>query len=106
MVRCQALNERGILEALRRGMFYSSTGPAICDVGIDGTLVHIRTSPVTSITFVADNGNGERWTAISGNPITEAYYALRGDERFLRVECQDANGNCAWTNPILFTRNC
>jgi len=101
MVKCRERSESEIIRALQQGMFYSSAGPDIYDVRFDERSVFIRTSPVTSITFIADNGKGEKWTAISEKTITEARYNLRGIERFLRVECQDGNGNCAWTNPLL-----
>jgi hypothetical protein len=100
MVKCQALTEIDVLDALKRGMFYSSTGPQIYDVRIEDNRIWVRSSPVATITFISDNGKGERWTAIDSDTITEAHYTLRGSERFLRIECMDAYGNLAWTNPM------
>lgn len=103
MVKCQALTRDEILNALRKGMFYSSTGPQIYDLHIDGSEIYVVTSPVTTITFVSNNGRGERWTAIGRDAITEAHYKLRGKESFLRIECMDSYGNFAWTNPMCIT---
>lgn len=99
MVKCSQLTLNDVLKALEDGMFYSSTGPLINDVRINGETIFVSTSPVKAITFVSDNGKGERWTALNGE-IEEAHYKLRGSERFLRIECVDKDGNFAWTNPM------
>ncbi|MFA4028537.1 MAG: hypothetical protein GDYSWBUE_000499 [Candidatus Fervidibacterota bacterium] len=100
MVKCRQLTVRDVLDALMRGLFYSSTGPQILNVHIEDEWVHVETSPVRAITFISDNGKGEKWTAIGKDMLTEAHYKLRGNERFLRVECVDADDNFAWTNPM------
>ncbi|HID07359.1 MAG TPA: hypothetical protein EYP10_09450 [Armatimonadetes bacterium] len=105
MVKCQELTVQQIMDALRAGMFYSSTGPQIHDVRIDGNVIHVVTSPVKAITFISENGRGERWTAISTESITEAQRTLSGNEKFVRIECVDAMGNCAWTNPMRILNN-
>ncbi|MCS7252533.1 MAG: CehA/McbA family metallohydrolase [Armatimonadota bacterium] len=100
MVKCRQLTMKDVLEALQHGLFYSSTGPHFMNVHFEGEWVHVETSSVKTITFVSDNGKGERWTAVGKDEITEAHYKLRGGERFLRIECADREGNCAWTNPM------
>jgi len=99
-VKCKQLTKNEVMEALRNGMFYSSTGPQIEDVQIEDECISVVTSPVKTITFVSDNGKGRKWTAPKDSTITQAYYKLRGDERFIRIECMDKDGNIAWTNPM------
>ena len=49
MVRADRLDEDAILEALKAGHFYSSTGPELYDVRIDGDAIVVECSPVDSI---------------------------------------------------------
>lgn len=48
MVRAERLDEPSILDALRQGQFYSTMGPEIYDVQIEGQQVTVRCSPARS----------------------------------------------------------
>ena len=102
-VKAEELSLEAILESMRRGLFYSSFGPEIIDLSVEGGVIHVKTTPVKHITFASGAGRGERWTAIETETITEAHHAIREGERFIRVECMDREGRWAWTNPILIT---
>jgi len=99
MVKAEDLTANLIMESLRRGLFYSSTGPKIIDMEVDEESVYVKTSPVKIINFISNSSLGERFTGIS-NPITEATYRFRGKETYVRVEIEDYEGRRAWTNPI------
>lgn len=100
MVEADTLSEEAILAALRAGRFYSSSGPDILDLQRDGDTVSVRCSPVATINFVGHTQWGAQRRAEPGGALTEASYRLRGNERYLRVECSDAQGRTAWSNPI------
>jgi hypothetical protein len=99
MVRAERLDERSILDALRQGQFYSTMGPEIHDVQINGNQVTVRCSPARSIFLVGDIYHcphaAQAW---DGRPLTEADFTLRPQQRYLRVEVVDMNYQSAWTN--------
>lgn len=100
MAKAPALTRDAIMDSLRAGLFYSSYGPTIEDVSIDGDIVRAKTSPAVEINFIAQRWAGGHFLAPAGEPLTEASYKLRGHEIYLRVECRDAQGRWAWANPI------
>jgi hypothetical protein len=105
MVRAERLDEPSILEALRRGHYYASTGPQINDLQIvrqeDGSLaLQVRCSPCRSITFHASGPRGRRFEAPDGGLLDSASWPIHAEQVYLRVECRDAQGNIAWTNPL------
>jgi hypothetical protein len=100
MVKAAALTREAVLESLRKGLFYSSWGPEIRQVAVGGNEIAVRTSPVIEISFVAQRWAGHSFYAPEGETLTEATYRLRGHEDYVRVECRDAQGRCAWSNPL------
>lgn len=98
-VRAETLSPQAILEALKRGHYYSSTGPQIFDVQVRGSTLYVRCSPVNDI-FVT--GSGAKRDYARGNGITEAELKLKRlkDSPYCRVTIRDGRGGRAWTNPI------
>jgi hypothetical protein len=105
MVRAPALSEPAILDALRQGQFYASTGPKIQDLRLvpDGSgqpALRVTCDPCETITFYAHGNRGRRVYAAPGELLDAATCTLRRDQVFLRVECRDAQGRTAWSNPL------
>lgn len=107
MVRAERLDEASLLDAIRQGRFYASTGPVIHDLRIvelkgGQRALRVRCSPCQSITYFSagPHPRGKRFVAPNGNGLDHADYPLRPDQIYLRVECQDAQGRCAWSNPV------
>jgi hypothetical protein len=106
MVRCQGLDEQQILGAIGEGHFYATTGPIIEDLFLmeeEGgkLLLRIECSPCESVTFYALENKGRRFEASEGEMLESASYPIAEDQLYLRVECRDAAGGVAWTNPVL-----
>lgn len=102
MVKATALTREAILASMRDGLFYSSWGPEIHEVKVTEGVVTARTSLVKEISFVAQRWAGESFTAPAGSTLTEAAMQVSGREDYVRVECRDAEGRWAWSNPIYF----
>ena len=105
MVRADRLDEACILDAIRRGQFYASTGPRIQDLRIvqladDRLALRVHCSPCASITFFARGPRGQRFEAAPGESLDSAVYPIDADQGYLRVECRDARGRIAWSNPV------
>lgn len=101
-VRVETATPEAIVASLKAGRFWFSSGPDFLSVKVDDAGVSVRTTPARSISFVADKGRGGFVEAEPGRTITEAAYEYRGTETYLRVQCTDANGKRAWTNPVCF----
>jgi hypothetical protein len=101
MVKAEELTPEAILQALRFGHYYSSTGPTIYDIQvIPGDRVYVRCSPASRI-FVT----GAAFVAASehGNGIIEAEISLKKfPSPFGRVTVRDAYQRRAWSNPFWF----
>lgn len=102
MVKSKKLAVREIMESIKKGLFYASCGPEIKDLKISGDKIFVATSPVKSVSFIAPNGWGEMFTALKREPFREVEYRIRGQERYIRIQCMDTQGRMAWTNAIFF----
>jgi len=99
-VKAADRSAEAVLNALFKGLFYSSSGPVIHDFGMDGESVYISCSGCREIHFVTYPPRGKSFFAEEGELLTEAFHTLTGQEAYVRVVCVDANGHSAWTNPI------
>jgi len=94
-------NVDAILDALKNGAFYSSTGPEIHDFWIDDeNVAHVKCSPCSFVRFHSAASITRRIHGEKGAPVMEASMALRECDTYLRVEVTDLNGRVAWSNPI------
>jgi hypothetical protein len=112
-VRAEKTQE-AILQALRTGAFYGSTGPTIHSVELGDGEVVVRCSPAQSVTLYAGRSRGARANAYrlgypnysevlernDGELITAVRLQKPYDPPYGRIEVCDAHGRKAWTNPF------
>ena len=105
----------GVLDALRTGCFYGTTGPRITSVSTGGGAVEVQCDPCQSVTVVfgVSSGaavhagrlgyryGGEILATTTDGLITAARLSLPETAPYARVEVTDARGKRAWTNPVL-----
>jgi len=103
-VHCERLDAEALLASLKAGRYYSTQGPALRELLVDGDHLHVRTSEAYAITLT---GGGDRWlsgatrTSPSGAPISEAHFDLSSfRSSYCRITVVDAAGRRAWSNPI------
>ncbi len=105
-VKAESLDPDALLAALKAGHNYSSQGPLIHDIAIEGKEISISCSPVDTITVVCGNS---RTCVRTGKAITSAEFDLSRLEHgwlltkqsnWYRVICIDHAGKRAWSNPI------
>ena len=97
VVKAADRSPRAILEALKTGSFYTSTGPSIYDFYVDGDEIHVVCSPCQRIYVSGEHRSYQRKM---GRHVTEFVTKLKGREHMVRAECMDAAGRSAYTNPI------
>jgi len=102
MVKATGLSEKSILNSVKNGFFYSSTGPIIENIEISKDRIYIKTSSVKYIDFVASDWKGSRFSG-KRKLLKEVEYKINGQEQYIRIEITDKYGKKAWTNPIYIT---
>jgi predicted metal-dependent phosphoesterase TrpH len=105
-VKAESLDPDALLASLKAGQYYSSQGPEIHDITIDGHTINIACSPVDNISVICGIS---RSLVRNAKAITSAEFDLRKlDEGWLlnkksawfRVVVIDHGGKRAWSNPI------
>lgn len=100
MVRADRLEAAGLVAALNRGDFYSSTGVTLKDVKNDGKSLSVaiekpeRSSTEYTTTFIGAKG------ILAVSTDTTAIYNFKGGEDYVRAKVVDSNGRMAWTQPV------
>ncbi|MBT5913986.1 MAG: phosphotransferase, partial [Rhodospirillaceae bacterium] len=94
------LDPDALLDAMKAGLYYSSQGPEIHDIRIEGNELHVECTPAVNISL---QGRGARSNYISGEGLKAASFRTeRFEEAYVRVTVRDESGNRAWSNPIWF----
>lgn len=101
VVKADNLTQKDLLDQIKKGNFYSSTGPEIYDFGIKEQTLYVECSPCESINFITYERRGKSFRKTD---ITSAEYELKGTETYVRCECVDKYGKSAYTNPIFFNK--
>lgn len=104
MIKAQENDPDALLEALKAGHSYASTGPEIRSVHWSERDVTVETSAVSSVIV---QGQGSAATAVHGSSMTRTTVPLQrcGASPWLRITVVDAAGRRAWTNPSYFSRS-
>ena len=98
-VRAARLEARGLIDALERGDFYSSTGVELqsLDTSATAMTIAVRTDRQSKyrIQFI-----GRRGIVLSETTSSPATYTFKGDEGYVRAKVIESNGKLAWIQPV------
>ncbi len=98
VVRSEKRQADAILDAIRRGDFYASTGVELEDYLADGKALQVSVREKNGAHYrVQFIGRAGRVLQESTGP--KATYAIRGDEGYVRAKVLDSNGRMAWCQP-------
>ena len=93
-------NEPGqLLDALKAGHFYATTGPEFRGISVNGTEITVETSAVKSVIV---QGQGSAAVARHGESMTTTTVSAErcAASSWFRVSIIDAAGRRAWLNPM------
>jgi hypothetical protein len=103
-VHCDRLDPEALLESMKAGRYYSTQGPQLRELIVDGGRLRVETDEAYAISLT---GGGDRWQRGSehhggvGAPITEAEFDLAPFYgSYCRVTVVDQAGRRAWSNPV------
>jgi predicted metal-dependent phosphoesterase TrpH len=114
MVRARSRTREAVVEALRSGCFYGTSGPEIRDVRVDAEGVDVRCSPARSVALrsgrwdgckVNADPRGMNWRGrVTGRSedglVTAARFELPEFQGWGRVEVEAADGGRAWSGVV------
>jgi hypothetical protein len=100
-VRASHLTAETILQALKEGNFYSSTGASIHDVVFTASgKILVRCSPASRIVL---SGCNHTYVSVKGENLTEVELSLNDFQSpYGRITVRSMDGKRAWTNPFWF----
>lgn len=90
----EKLSTTSVLNAIKKGSFYSTQGPEIQDIKYNGTTLTIIAPGADSISFIGRDGK-----QLSSVDSSNATYTLNGNEGYVRAEVHQ-DGKTAWTQPV------
>ncbi len=98
-VRTAELSRSAILDALRTGNFYASTGVELSDLQADSKqlTVNIKEQANSKYTVQFIGKGGRLLQQSISNPAT---YNITGNEGYVRAKILESNGKIAWTQPV------
>ena len=101
VIRADGLNYGTIFAAIRRGDFYTSSGPEISQLYVEDNVLHIECSPVRSIVVNSSGRAAGVIHASSGETVVGADIKLHSDfYDYLRVTIEDECGHRAYSNAV------
>ncbi len=99
MVKAEKNTPDALLEALKEGAFYSSTGPQIHDIRITKDTVEVDCTPAVNILV---QGYGSPMASVRGEAMTTGQISLKHltGSPWIRITVIDRAGKRAWSNPV------
>jgi len=96
MVRARQLTQEAILDALRRGEFYASTGVELSDIQATPRSLTVSIKPQSFARYTVQfiGRGGQVLKVATSSP---AQYDFTGDEGYVRAKVIDSMGWMAWT---------
>ena len=100
VVNAAACSADAILEAIRRGNYYSSCGPQIQSLAFDGEELQVETSPIRFARLVGPGPRGIKCATADGAPIDSFSVKVPKEWSYAYLEIEDMEGRRAWTNSL------
>ena len=98
MLKADKLDYKTVIQSLKNGDFYASTGALIDELYIeDGKLVVCLPKPAR-VNFASSSRHGRAVIAEPGETVTRAEFPLSPNDTFFRVKVVDFNGKVAYSN--------
>ena len=97
MVAAKNLQPSSLLTALKAGNHYSTSGPLLHDIFLNGSQLDVKCSACHSVSLV---GQGHLAQSRHGPNITSTRFELSDfNSEWFRITVRDSAGRHAWSNP-------
>ena len=105
MIKAESLSYENVTDAMEKGHFYSTEGPEILEMYVEGEELHLKCSPAKHIICKSQHRVGQRYVANHGEELTEAVFGVKPEWGYFRVVVTDECGRRACTN-VYFPEDC
>jgi hypothetical protein len=95
MVKSAALTKDDIVENIRKGNFYASTGVMLKDYQVTESTISVISENGNTITFIGRDG-----IILSSVNDSKATYQINGNELYIRAKITNRAGEMAWIQPV------
>jgi hypothetical protein len=102
VVRASALDTAGIMNGLRTGDFYASTGVELNDLQTTEKELRIEIKPAADTKY-RTYFMGAQGTVLGRSVDIKPVYRFKGDERYVRSRIEASDGTVAWLQPVFFS---
>jgi hypothetical protein len=99
MVKAESNEPELLVQALKAGHYYSTQGPVIQDIRIEGDEVVVDCSPAFGV-YLLGKGSRSDQSEQRGQTTARLNAARMGKGGFMRVVVVDEQGRSAWSNPL------
>ncbi len=100
MVNAPECTQPAVLQAIRKGNFYASTGPGFKSIRREWNELVLETTPVQFIRLVGPAYHATPLGSYSAPLMTSARIKLPDDWLYSYVEIEDSHGKRAWSNTL------
>jgi hypothetical protein len=97
VVKAANKDKDSIMNAIRRGAYYSSCGPEFMNLEFKNGEVHVECSNVKKISFISRAQSGAQFKAKEDEFLTSASMQTKRFNKFVRVQIEDQYGKKAWS---------
>ncbi len=104
VVQADERTPEAVVDSLRTGRFYASTGVAIERIGASEDVVSLTTANAQRIRLISDYGVVQH--TVDGHEATfriSDHLLLGADHTYVRIECYGPGGRMAWTQPFFLS---
>ncbi len=98
MIKAEKLDYRSITDALLKGHFYSSMGPEIYSLYIEGNKLHLTCSDAATITFTSGIRHCYTEFPTEGDHLNGVIFDVWPTDKYVRITVCDKEGRKATTN--------
>ena len=95
MILSEALTYPSVIEAMKHGNMYASTGPLIREISLENGVVHVECSPASRLILLTGSKSPRRAVAPHGETISSADLRLDELAPYFRISVIDENGRRA-----------
>ena len=95
MVEADELKYSNIIDGLLGGNFYTSTGPTIAEINVEGNTVTVKCSDAKSIFYSTRGRRCGFVTADKGDNVNTATFEISDGDGYFRISVVDEFGNRA-----------
>ena len=101
MVQAEKLTKPALVEALKKGEFYASTGPIFKDIRVEDGVLKMQFSPTKKVVVTAESESCGRTLCAQDGEYLETYeLPLKPYVKYYRPMIIDDKGQTAWAQPI------